>query len=317
MTQAILQILNGEGTAGPFRKSSLPGTAMVWHEALCEGPVTYHSDLDSMLATRLPFLLNNFQAEEHPHVERFKKEWKKWENLNTYSEVVLWFEFDLFCQANLLFICHHLFHHTSANLTISLVSPSHHPEVSHFRGMGQLNSQQLEGLFPDRIKLELSDLEYADKVWKAWAKGDLEGVFDLSKEAPANWPHLKSAVKAMLEELPDAIDGFSTTERLVVSFLENGPKSPGELFRYYLKQRDILGFGDLQFFNVVDGLMPKCIGLNDGQYFLHENSKTNLNPSQSSLKSPKVDRWVGSVMISDSENRPKWDQSAQKIVYSA
>lgn len=321
MTRQILHILNGEGTAGSFRNSSLSGTAMVWNEALCEGPVTYRSSLDTMLATRLPFLLKNLQAEKHPHIERFRMEWIKWENLGNYSEVVLWFEYDLFCQANLLFICHHLYHHTPSDLTISLVSPSHHPEVSHFRGMGQLNAQQLEGLFPDRIVLSYSDLAYADKVWEAWAKGDLKSVFHLSKVAPPNWPHLQSAIRAMLEELPDVEDGLSATERLIVSHLESGPKKPGELFRYFLDQRDVLGFGDVQFFNVVDGLEPKMVQFKEGQYALRkypeEKEETDLEERQPNSDSQQNDRWVASVKVSGHENCPKWDQTQQKIVYSA
>lgn len=329
MNENILHILNGEGTWYSFRDAGIPGTSLIWHEALCQGPAAFHPTLEEFLAIRIPFLTDQFEAEPEPHFSRFKDEWNKWEDLSPYSELVLWFEYDLFCQANLLFLCHYLHHHSAPDLKISLVSPADHPEVPHFRGMGQLQPYQLARLFPERITLRRTDLEFADQVWRAWSNQDLKEVLKLSQTAPTNWPHLQKAVLAMLEELPGLDDALSATETLILSFLEGGPKSPGELFQHFLTNRDILGYGDLQFFQVVEGLIPVFIQFKDDHYSLNSlgedlgnaggDPATNVVPAKVlSQASPlaRIDRWVGPVHINNSEFGLRWDKVAQKIVSS-
>ncbi len=295
---------------------------MVWHEALCQGPVFYAPTLDAFMALRIPFLVSQFGDEVQSASLRFRHEWEKWDDLSDYSELVLWFEYDLFCQANLLFICHHLYHHAPTDLKITLVSPASHPEMPDFRGMGQLSPAQLIGLFPDRITLARSDLAFADQVWRAWADADLAKVHLLSKHSPLHWSHLPNAIQGMLEELPAVSDNLSATERLILEFLRNSTHTPlkaGALFRHFLSNRDVLGYGDLQFFQILNGLIPDFISLINGGYAIQPTVVEQLERpfGTTRFELASVERWVGPIHITSTDNPIRWDQVNQKIVSSS
>ena len=137
----------------------------------------------------------------------------------------------------------------------------------------------------------------------------------MSKKALPGWPHLKNAIIALLEELPYTDSGLGRTEQIILGQLAVGPKTAGQLFKHFLKEYPILGYGDVQFFRLVDGLAPNYLykegDLCHMQPAVKEMYATGLPPKQLE----KSERWVGSVKITGPEYKPQWDKDNQKIVY--
>lgn len=102
--QSILHIANGESTAGTLRDSSLGGEVVSWKEALIDGPTPGGVDDEDWRDLRAHHLSDTYEVELEACSKDLRAQVTLLEGLANRREVVLWFDEDLFCQANLLFI---------------------------------------------------------------------------------------------------------------------------------------------------------------------------------------------------------------------
>ena len=82
-----------------------------------------------------------------------------WVRSLSLANIFAWFEFDLFCQINMVAVLSGLNSRLNAEQKVSLICPSDFPGIDDFRGLGQLSSSQLRVLYPDRTTLSDSDLQ--------------------------------------------------------------------------------------------------------------------------------------------------------------
>jgi|GEM_PF-497237 len=307
-----LHILNGEGTHQPFRLSGLEGGVGVWNEALCQGPAPTTTDATEFQSARLPFLIEHFEASSEQANDLMQSVWTELNRIGEYDEITLWFEFDLFCQANLLYLCHWLWKHPNRPQLVSLVSPKEHPSVPHFRGMGQLAPEAFPELWEKRIQLDAQDLLLGHKAWLLWAHGDLMSLHALDS-SQHNWPHLKIAVHAMVQELPNLNQGFARSEQFILQTLRDSPKSPADLFRSFSHELDVLGYGDLQFFQLVAGLAPEYLNLEDQFYHLTDAGKARIT-AMHATSSPTLNRWVGPCYLDGAQSNLYYDKEQEQVV---
>jgi len=122
----------------------LEGDILVWREVLAEGLVV-KTDLWS---TQTKWICNTFGETEANYREKVLNELEKLKNINTYHKVVLWFEYDLVCQINLIYILSVLKETSSPGLSIELIYPDRFDNIPNFRGLGELNSTQLNNFIP-------------------------------------------------------------------------------------------------------------------------------------------------------------------------
>lgn len=95
----IYHILNGDCLAQNF-PSKLEGEVMIWRECLVEGKV---NEID-FFEIRKEFFLNNYDVSAVEYDNKVMSEFSKIMEIPNNSKVFLWFEDDLFCQANLWFL---------------------------------------------------------------------------------------------------------------------------------------------------------------------------------------------------------------------
>ena len=96
-----LHILNGDSSLHQFNKTSLEGDTLVWREILCEGKTREEIGSAPYWETRKEFLKNYAKDSFEKHFENLKQEISS-VRFSDYEEVILWFEYDLFCQINML-----------------------------------------------------------------------------------------------------------------------------------------------------------------------------------------------------------------------
>lgn len=310
---SALHILNGEGTYISFKETDLNGKIAIWNEALCQGPSPVTTDVKDFNSMRIPFLVECMKVTPAMVQQKMDPTWQMLAQLEGIEEVILWFEFDLFCQANLLYLCHWLHLYPKRHFQVSLVSPRDHASVPHFRGMGQLSPRALAGLFPNRITLTEEDLEFAHHTWGLWANQDLLGLQNIEPPANGHWPHLKAALTTMFQELPDRVHGLARSERFILTQLQEGPKTPRQLFNAFMVEFDQLGYGDLQFFQLVDGLAPAFLVQDQEAYRLTPTGQSSLH-AQSEHLPPTLNRWVGPCWITSPNFLFRWDNDHEKVV---
>ena len=65
-----------------------------------------------------------------------------------HEEVVLWFEHDLFCQVQLIYLLDWFAERKLGRTKLGLVCIGEFPGIEYFHGLGQLNEAQLAGIAP-------------------------------------------------------------------------------------------------------------------------------------------------------------------------
>lgn len=289
-----LHILNGDGTAGGFSESNMQGDVIVWREMLCEGPVNEMSVPEAFWEERKKYLsrFGGKKAEDF-YTNHVLSEIKRLRAAEDYDEIILWFEFDLFCQVNLLFLLSWFHLQSESNShEIYLVCPKDHPEIENFMGMGQLSPTQLEGLFETRIKLGDDDLATGHQVWKAYQAKDPRILESLLSTDFGPLDCLKNAILLHLERFPSIATGLSRIERKLLGFLEHQPQTFGEIFNKFCKEESGYGFGDLQIKKSLENLMPEFVTFNN-EYVLTDQGESCLKGETDFLKIKIIEGWIG------------------------
>ena len=95
MEQKTLHITNGSNLTNYLNELEIAGDFLTWQEMLCEGPTEIDIDTRSFINKRKIFLNNYYDIEINE--DEYVSEIQKLNNLNGYTDIVLWFEYDLFC----------------------------------------------------------------------------------------------------------------------------------------------------------------------------------------------------------------------------
>ncbi|MGE5943230.1 MAG: DUF1835 domain-containing protein, partial [Flavobacteriales bacterium] len=100
MNKQVLHITNGSHLTKQLLELDFAGEMLTWEEMLCEGPTFIDIDSEAFFKTRKAFFASVYQLELD--VYTFKNEIKKLNSTENYSEIILWFEYDLFCHINMI-----------------------------------------------------------------------------------------------------------------------------------------------------------------------------------------------------------------------
>ena len=99
-------ILNGDGMAGAFRTSGIDGNIIIWREGFALGPVSYHFNNKEFFNRRKQFWNQYRQVVTNDPIpvydSHFIPEIEKINRIGSLSDIYLWFEYDLFCQVNMI-----------------------------------------------------------------------------------------------------------------------------------------------------------------------------------------------------------------------
>jgi hypothetical protein len=241
----ILHILNGDATLHGFNETGLDGDVMVWREVLSEGPLQENISSGSFWSTRLKWIGKTFseipEAYQHKVIDELGK-------LNQpYEEINLWFEFDLHCQINLLGIMKMLSQKTDMSTpAIYLICPADYPGFENFRGMGELNSEQLEDLYDGRERLNEWEFEIAAEAWQLYIEGDAAELEQwLNENSFWGTLHLlKPALQAHLKRLQTNATGLNYIEQKLLDIYNSGIKTQSEIYAVFWDTEKIYGMGD-------------------------------------------------------------------------
>ena len=242
-----LHVLNGDATAHQFANSGLPGDVAVWREMLSEGPLLASPRNDEELWTlRQNWLTAQFgdrMREKDTYAKEVVAEFTQICRYAAYDEVVFWFEHDLFCQINLVFLLACFARVDLAQTVLKQVSINKFAGVPHFKGLGQLTGTQLAALYPRAEPLTTNELTLAVRVWQAYATPDLIALTDLLTEDFGRLRYLRVALSAHLARLNE-IDGLPLIENQLLTLIQSSPKTTRQVVSKWLANDRIYGLGD-------------------------------------------------------------------------
>ena len=244
----ILHILNGDATLMGFEQTGLEGDIMVWREVLSEGPLEENIASGGFWKKRSDWIGKSFGEGPDDYEEKVINQLSR---LNEpYKEFNLWFEFDLHCQVNMLGVIMMLSKMTDlSSPAIYLICPETYPGMDDFRGMGELNGEQLDYLYDNnRVQLGEPDFFVAAEVWKIYTNNK---AAELKKYLAENnyWGNLhclKNALQAHLKRLELNKDGLNYIEQKLLDIYHSGIHNRLGIYKAFWQDGKIYGMGDME-----------------------------------------------------------------------
>jgi hypothetical protein len=265
MDTKILHITNGDILTQMLKELKVEGDYLTWQEMLCEGPTEIKIDTPSFYNQRKAFL-NDFYEIEINEAE-YVSEIQKFSHLESYSEIVLWFEYDLFCHINLLAVIS-LLQQKHVDVPLYLVCSGRVKGEKNLKGLTELSNGQLLYHYDTKVRLTPEDIEIAVSVWKTYCGKD----HNLLKEyiiQKSSFKYLTNCLKAHLERFPDLISGLDILEENILNIIKDkNIKSRNHLLGYALNYQGFYGYSDMQISRIIDKLSI---------FFTEEDDKIILN----------------------------------------
>lgn len=256
-----LHVANGDCTTALIEKAGLPGTRSIWADALYDGPVPDVSD-DQLVRVRAEFIAAGLDlaADE---VEADLRKWRSIIDADRYSELVLWFEHDLFDQLNLIQLLSRTGRDRPVRKPVSLISINRHPNHPAFKGLGQLQPAEIRELFQRRQRVTPQQYALAASAWDAFKSGNRNRLVSLLQDDTTALPFLAAALQRYLDEEAGGADGLTRSERRLLEQLRDGPLEIHRAFEAMHEGETAYYITDLSFWAMVKRLSGRRPALID------------------------------------------------------
>lgn len=257
-----LHITNGDMFTDKLRSLKMDGDIITWREMLCEGKTETNVGSESFWKTRFEFLNKNYKVSKSWFIDKTLKEYRTLCNHKQEDRIVLWFDYDLFDQINMLAVISWLKTHRPY-AEISLVSSDEVENLELLSGLGELDEEQLRKLFIKRTLLTQDDIEYADYVWQLYCSDNPIRLENLKDFDSFQFSHLSGAIEAHLMRFPTIKNGLNEVENNILRLARSAkPKTKQDLLHTVLKNQGRYGFGDTQHERIITKLKPLFTNFN-------------------------------------------------------
>ena len=251
MQKEVLHITNGSTLTTFLKELDFQGTFLSWQEMLCEGPTIAHIDSQQFFDIRREFLKSYYDVEVND--QELQEELSKLDDPDRYSEIILWFEYDLFCHINMIGVIS-LLHQKEIELPLFLVCSGRVAGEKDLKGLAELSPEQLMRHYNDRIELNSTDKELAVALWRTYCGKD-HNLFKPYIIESSSFKYMGSCLSAHMKRFPDSRTGLNIIEHNILRIVrDNDIKSKHHLLGYALNYQGYYGYGDLQMERIIDNL---------------------------------------------------------------
>ena len=325
----MLHIHNGDSTAGTARKTDIPGDHLAWREALVCGPAPGGLSEDEFRRVRAHHLASAYGV----NMERSELELRAQEDalarFRDHEEVVLWFEHDLFCQVQLIYLLSWFAQHELGKTKLRLICIGQFPGIEDFRGLGQLNGAQLISLFAERREITRAQLDLGARAWTAYSSANPTEIEDLISGDTAALPFLNIALAKHLQRFPSVRNGLGRVENVGLGLIVDGHSEFKSVFPAFGKREPAYGFADaqvlLQLKRLANAAKPlitmstSASAMDSGQvlntsFQITEQGEAVLRGEDDFVHTNGIDLWLGGVHLEGDEAAWRWDEVAQTLV---
>ncbi|WP_339753535.1 DUF1835 domain-containing protein [uncultured Winogradskyella sp.] len=251
MANTILHITNGNNLTEYLRELDFTEDILTWQEMLCEGPTITDIDSEVFFELRSEFLKTNYDIEVD--TVELQKELSKLDNVENYSEINLWFEYDLFCHINLLGVIS-LLHQKEIDKPLYLICSGRVEGEKSLKALTELSPEQLNAHYKNRILLTPKDIDLAIALWRTYCGKD-HNILKPYIVTNSSFKYMSNCLKAHLKRFPHQKSGLNVLEDNILRLLRDNPiKSVHHLLGYSLNYQGYYGFGDLQLQRIIKKL---------------------------------------------------------------
>ncbi len=182
MVRRYLHVTNGTSVTTTLEAAGVPGLRSIWSDPLYEGPVPAGLSDDELREVRERYLGGDVEADPANDMRRWRQVIADHES---YDEIVLWFEHDLFDQLNLLQLLSWIRSHLPEGKPVSLICIGSFPGRPAFRGLGELSPGELAPLLETRRPVSAASTRWPNVRGSCFASRRLSHSTIYAGEIPA------------------------------------------------------------------------------------------------------------------------------------
>lgn len=317
----FLHVTNGDYAVARMQEANIPGDILPWRDLLHEGPVPENLSDVGLAKVRAQFISDRGWGDFADVFGQLRARDQLLANFQTYDEVVLWFEHDLYDQLQLIQILDRFHRWCLGKTRLSIVQTDQY--------LGLLSSEELPALFDGRQPLTHDRLALGHAAWTAFCSPDPHPLAILLQENTSCLPFLGSAISRHLEQFPDVFSGLSLTEKLTLEAIADGPVSLEQTFRYHQEHEIARFMGDWSFAWYIERLsraLHPLLSSPDGTPIIWNNQQGTpaswwgqtieitdagrevLNGLADHIQLNGIDRWLGGVHLQGNQAVWRWNR---------
>jgi hypothetical protein len=325
----FLHVANGSCTTQLIAAAGIPGALSIWADPLYEGPVPGALTDAELIEVRRRFLDG---PAELAGVNDMRQWRSRIERRESYEELILWFEHDVFDQLNLIQLLTWIHEHLPPTTPASLVCIGSFPGRPDFKGLGELTPDELASLLETRQPLREPQFALAERAWRAFREPTPEGLDDLRREDTSASPYLAAAVTRFLQEYPWTRDGLSRTERRLLELADGDGIRLSTAFKrmhegeqvYYITDSSLAAMAgtlsrtspplltlDLLPLDLAGGEQGRVL---NGAVALTDVGRSVLAGQRDRVAACGIDRWLGGVHLQSGQTIWRWDEARDRVV---
>jgi len=295
----MLHVTNGTSVSLPA--PGIAGDVLAWLDVLHEGPVPGGLDAAGLRRVRGLFLDAELPASTPAELELARRD----AVLDSYDEITLWFEHDLYDQLQLIQILDRI--HGGVT-RVSLICTD--------RYLGPMTALELAALWPARHAVSDAEFELAVAAWHAFRAPDPMAIEALLGRDTSALPFLAGALRRHLEQFPAVGSGLARTERQILRAASEGQHTFDSLFAAEQRMEERIFMGDSTLRRWVNGLVEcrhPLLAIENGVYRVTGLGREALPGSVDHIRLNGINRWLGGVHLTGNDVLWRWDADAGRL----
>jgi len=300
----ILHVLNGDGTFPAFEESGIEGDTVIWREILSEGPVENLPE-EEFFKSRADYMGHSFGETTEKYFHLMSNEFSKIRSSDQFDEIYLWFEHDLICQVNLIYLLKTLLRNRHSEVFVIQFFLDEEWK-KRYKGFGTLNGTQLAERFRHKTKMNKGAFEFAATCWSVFAGDDPLSIEKLLSSIPTEFPYLKEALVAHLRRFPSTFNGLNALEQQLLEMVRTQPLTQNDLIWKFIAQDTIYGITDSLTDEMIKELSPELLLVGD-LVSISQLGEEVLSGEKDFIQLKTPDKWIGGYHLMSSTGIPRWN----------
>jgi hypothetical protein len=300
----MINIHSGDVMAIAARRAGVPGEHFAFREALVVGPIPKE---EKWIEERAKFLSDRYGEELLRASNAVFQQQQALTAAASQDEIVLWFEHDLFCLVNLMYLLQRF---DRASIIWS-------PEP-----LADQEEKVWHRLFNTRYPVTPAMRESARAAWKIYSSGDPRELNKIIASDQRDFPFLREGMTLHASRFPSTRNGLGAVENRFLQLIAGGATEFATLFSGFEPSPPRFGFGDSEVLAAlrdlakrkvplitmteVEGTPPKAI------LALTPEGEQVMNGASDDVKLNPPNGWLGGVHLT-SDNVFRWDETAKRI----